>query len=79
MGKISNRPFVPLLWFVADELWGQWVRNHSAPIDWCAKEVGGHPFRAAWGCWDGTGVDIVTTGFGCFCTVLMFVWCGLDA
>ena len=33
---------------MADELWGHWVWNYSTPIDWCAKEVGGHPFCATW-------------------------------
>ena len=59
--------------FVADELWGQWVRNHSAPIDRCEKEVGGHrsvSLGDLWpaGCWDCTGVDVVAAGF-------VLYWC----
>ena len=26
----------------------KWVWNHSSPIDWCVKEVGGHAFCATW-------------------------------
>ena len=48
LGRISDCPFVPL-----NRLWPtncgvKWVWNHSSPIDWCTKEVGGHPFRAPW-------------------------------
>jgi len=47
--KLVTTLYVPL-----DRLWPtncgvKWVWNHSAPIDWCAKEVGGHPFLATWG------------------------------
>ena len=47
--RISDHPHVPLigLWLTNCEV--KWVWNHRSPIDWCAKEVGGHPFSAAWG------------------------------
>jgi len=57
---------------VADQLWGQWVWNHSAPIVWCAKEVGGHPFGAAWRLLAGQLLGL----HGCRCSS-RGVWLGL--